>query len=188
MMDSNLLLIGLSYFLGILFSLSVSYLVFNDVLPHYRMEIINERKWVESLERLFKLAKKEIIFTTLSFSTVDIHKKVELALDDALLRGIKIEIIGAREKMPQGRRKKLEMKGCNVVLIPQKILDRDNKFWHHIMVVDLKHWLWIQPHEPEKRDVHLGYYKLFDVEQAKRYRERILQLKRFEDVSKQEIN
>jgi len=173
--------------LGIVLSFAISYLIFSTLFPYYKMVIINERKWVETLERLFKMAKKEIIFTTLAFSTIDIHKRVELALDDALLRGVKIEIIGAIEKMPKERYDKLRRKGCHVVLIPQKILDRDNKFWHHLMVVDAKHWLWIHPHEPEKREVHFGYYKLFDIDQAQKYREKIKELERFENIAKEQV-
>jgi len=188
MVELDLILICMSYSIGIIFSLIVSYLVFNSTFPHYKIKIINERIWVESLEKLFKLAKKEIIFTTLAFSTLDIHKRIELALDDALLRGIKIDIIGARGIMPEGRYNKLKRKGCNVILIPKIILDRDDKFWHHLMVVDSKHWLWIHPHEPEKREVHFGYYKLFDIDNAKKYREKLVQLKRFENITEDEIS
>ena len=175
---------ALSYVFGIGLSVLASRLIFGSTLPYYKMEIFTEKSWVETLERLFIQARKEIAFTTLAFSSIDIHKRVELALDKSLLRGVKLDIIAARERMPDTRYSKLVVKGCTVTLIPQEILDKDDRFWHHLMVIDSKHWLWINPHEPEKRDVHYGYYKMFDLDQAKEYREKLKWLKGFADLSK----
>ena len=183
MIDSNILAIALSYSFGIFISLIISKKIFHDIFPYYKMEIINDKKWVESMEMFFKLTKREMILTTLTFSSLDIYKRVELALDDALLKGRKIFIIGANEKMGEEKYNKLLKKGCKVVRISQKILDEDNRFWHHIVIVDSKHWLWIRPHESGKRDVHYGYFKLYDIDQAKKLREKIVQLETYEDIT-----
>ena len=174
--------IVISYIFGIGFCIIISYFMFNTIIPYYRLEIINEKKWVSSLEKMFNIAKREIIFTTLGFSTYDLQKRVKNVLNKTLRKGINIDIIASKERMPKNRYNILKKNGCEITLIPEEILDQNNRYWHHLMVVDSKHWLWISPHEPEKTDVHFGHFRLYDMDIARKKREKLMELKSYTDL------
>ena len=141
MIDGNILL--LSYFFGIIISFVISNHYFYNIFPISKVKIIDDKKWVESMELFFKKTNEEMILTTLSFSSLDKYMRVKMALENALLKeGVKIIIIGAIDKMSEGKYDKLIKSKCEVVRVSQEILDEDDRFWHHLVVVDSKHWLW----------------------------------------------
>lgn len=173
-MDAVLLIV--SSILGVIVFAVLSKILFKDFFPFPHTFIMDENNWQKILIKFIDRTRTELLFTTYAFSSVDFHQKIEDSLVRAVRRGVKIRIVGAQELMPEQRKRKLENLGCEITLVPKRMLDAKKRFYNHLLVSDGKHWIWLNPHPPEEKHVHFGSFEMYDYERAIKYRSEIVDI------------